>query len=98
MAYMNGLLQTEKELQELINLLRYVDLPFQAGRLLEKEIAKQQIKNNSKHWELLANTWSQANEFDRAIKALQVASKHNQKGALFVQLARIHMAESNSQK
>ena len=93
LAYKKGLLSTEKELLDLVNLHLYIDLPFQAARLLDKQINIGKINNTVKNQELLANAWTQAKEFDRAIKALDRASQLSAKGALYQQLGRIYVEQ-----
>ena len=98
LAYQKGLIQSEKSLLELANLLLYVNSPHQAARLLEKEMRQGRIKSNSKHWELTANAWTIAREFDPAEHALQTASKMNSKGSLYQQLGQIYVEKEQWQK
>ncbi len=95
LAYKKGLINTEKEILELVNLYLYVDLPYKAAQLLQSEINSKRVKGNSKNWELLANAWTQAKEFKKATLALEKASHLNPKGALYQQLGRIYVEQEN---
>jgi len=98
LAYKNGFLSSEKEILELVNLLLYIDLPYQAASLLQQELNKGQLKSTVKRWELLANAWTQAKEFEAAIKALQRASRQDEKGTLYLRLGRIYVEQEYWQK
>ena len=93
LAYKKGFIESEKDLLAMINLLLYIDAPYKAGNILNKELNQGRIKSNSKNWEMLANSWTQAREFDRAISALETASKFHEKGKLYQQLGRIYVEQ-----
>jgi len=71
----------------------YNKQPYQAANLLAKELNSQRVKKNSAHWELLASAWTNAREYKQAITALEKASALNNKGELYLQLARIHVEQ-----
>ncbi len=98
LAYKKGLLNSERELMALINLFAYVGSPYKAGRLLEDSVKNKSIAYNSKNWETLAQIWQQAKEFDKAIGALEKASKLNAKGRLYQQLGQIYIEQEKWQK
>lgn len=98
LAYKKGILESEKDLLAMINLFIYVDAPYKAGSILKKELNRGRIKNNSKNWEMLANSWTQAREFDRAVNALETASKLHEKGTLYQQLGRIYVEQEKWNK
>jgi len=93
LAYKKGYLQTESQILQLFNLYMYNKQPYQAANLLNKELDNQRVKKNSAHWELLANAWSNAREYKQAVTALEQASALNDKGELYLQLARIHVEQ-----
>lgn len=93
LTYKKGLSTTEKEILELVNLYFAIDLPYQAAQLLKSELHNGRVKSNSKNWEMLANAWTQAKEFDYATQALEKASKLNPKGRLYQQLGRIYVEQ-----
>ncbi|MDF1583460.1 MAG: tetratricopeptide repeat protein [Methyloprofundus sp.] len=93
LAYKKGYLQTESEILQLFNLYMYNKQPYQAANLLSQELASQRVKKNSEHWELLASAWSNAREYKQAVTALEKASALNDKGELYLQLARMHVEQ-----
>jgi len=93
LAYKKGYIQTEAQILQLFNLYMYNKQPYQAANLLAKELNSQRVKKNSAHWELLASAWTNAREYKQAIAALEKASALNNKGELYLQLARIHVEQ-----
>ena len=93
LAYIKGFLTSEKEILQLANLLSYIDMPYQSATLLAKELKKRRVTGSSNNWKLLADTWTQAREYDLAVAALQKASSLNAKGQLFQQLGRIYVEQ-----
>ncbi len=93
LAYRKGYLRTEAQILQLFNLYMYNKQPYQAANLLAKELKSQRVKKNSAHWELLASAWTNAREYEQAIAALEKASSLNNKGELYLQLARIHVEQ-----
>jgi tetratricopeptide (TPR) repeat protein len=97
LAYKKDYLQTEAQILQLFNLYMYNKQPYQAANLLTKELNSQRVKKNSAHWELLASAWTNAREYKRAIAALEKASALNNKGELYLQLARIYVEQERWQ-
>ncbi|MDO8844707.1 MAG: tetratricopeptide repeat protein [Methylicorpusculum sp.] len=93
LAYKKGLLNSEKEILDLVNLYLLVGSPYKAGHILAKEINNNRVSNDSKHWELLANTWMQAREYEKALEAFELASKLNGKGDLYLKVGRIYFEQ-----
>ena len=93
LSYKQGFIDTEKGLMELVNLFLYVGSPYRAANLLKEGFDLNKIKRSSKNWETLAHAWAMAKEHDRAISALEQASKLNEKGRLFLQLGQIYVEQ-----
>ena len=93
LAYQKGFISSEKDVLELVNLFLYVGSPYKAAKLLTEGIKYKKIKSNSKNWETLAYAWRMAKEFDSAVKALETASKLNDKGSLYQQLGQIYVEQ-----
>jgi tetratricopeptide (TPR) repeat protein len=93
LAYKKGFITVEKDILELANLFLYVNSPYKAAKTLEKEFSLKKIKHTSKNWEILANAWTMAKEFDHAIEALETASSLNSKGSLYLQLGQIYVEQ-----
>lgn len=98
LAYTKGIMSSEKEILALANLFLYTEAPYKAAQLMDKEIKKNRIKNNSKNWEMLASAWQMAKEFDRAVSALESASKLDDRGRLYQKLGSIHVSQENWSK
>lgn len=95
LAYQKGLLSSGKDLLDLVNLYLYIGSPYKAGKLLNAEINSKRISHSSKHWELLANAWTQAREYDKAIDALKTAAKLSNQGNLYQRIGQIHFAREH---
>ncbi len=93
LAYKKGFVTTETDILELANLFMYVDLPLKAAKVLNQGLNEKKINGNSENWETVANAWTTAKEYDNAIKALENASKLNNRGILFQQLGQIYIQE-----
>lgn len=98
LAYKKGLLASEKEILDLFNLLLYINAPYKAAVLLDKELNAGRVASTAKSREQLANAWTQAREFDRAVSALEAASKLSDKGILYQQLGQIFVEQEKWQQ
>ena len=95
LAYRKGLLTTEQELLDLGQLLRYIGAPYQAAELLQRELRARRIAANAKHWELVANAWTEAHELKRAVAALTRAAEMDAQGRRYEQLGRLHYEQEH---
>ena len=94
LAYNRGLLTQEKDLGRLVQLYLFLDIPYKAGALLQKEIERGRIDGTEKTLGLLATAWIRARELDKAIAALKRAARISNKYSLSLQLARL-LAETS---
>ena len=90
-AYAQGLLTEDNELQRLARSYVFAGLPYQAAIVLDKGLANGQIEADDKAYEFLANSWIQAREFDRALEPLQKAAELAESGNLYVRLGQVRM-------
>lgn len=86
----NGLVETEKDKLHLFKMYTFLDIPFEAGKVLEKGLKDGSIESNFKHWDDLGKTWYSAAEMDRSLAAYQEASKLATDGKVDFQLAYIY--------
>ena len=93
LAYKKGFINSETEILQLFNLFLYNKQPYQAANLLNKELSSKSLKQTAANWELLANAWTSAREYKKAINALEKASLLHEKGELYLQLGRIHVEQ-----
>jgi len=86
LAYQRGLITKSKEIVNIAHLFLFNQAPYKAAHLLEQALNKKQVKQTAKNWELLANAWTLAQESEKAIAALETASKLADTGKLYKQL------------
>jgi tetratricopeptide (TPR) repeat protein len=90
-AYLQGLLTEDKELRRLVRSYLYHDLPYPAAKILEKELAAGNIEADPGAYEMLANSWIGAREYDRSLAPLEKAAELSSDGKLLVRLAQVHL-------
>jgi len=93
LAYKKGFITSEKELLELVNLFLYINAPYKSAHLLEQSITNKKVKYSSTNWESLAHAWTLAKEYERAIKALEIASSLSSRGGLYQRLGQIYVEQ-----
>lgn len=86
--YFAGLLTTEEELMRIVNFYNRFDAPFEAAKMLEKEMNAGRIKPTFEKLELLANLYQVAREYKRAIPVIQRAARERDTGAMYERLGR----------
>lgn len=86
--YLGGILTKEEELMRVVNFYNSFDVPFEAARILEKEMNAGRIERNFKRLELLANLYQVAREHERAIPVIQQAAAINNSGEMYERLGR----------
>jgi tetratricopeptide (TPR) repeat protein len=100
-AYRKGLLyevagdQIEKKILNIVRMNIFVEVPFVAGEILEKEMAAGRIKADEKNLGLLLNAWTQAREFDRAVATIDRLAPMKPDGELFLQKAQLLAEKSD---
>jgi tetratricopeptide (TPR) repeat protein len=90
-AYLQGLLTEDKELRRLARSYLYHDLPYPAAKVLEKGLDEGRIEVNASAFELLANSWIAAREYNRSLGPLRRAAKLSEDGKLSVRLGQVHL-------
>ena len=98
LAYKKGFMTSEKDIVDLSILFLHIGTPYRAAHLLDKAIKQKKIASHSKNWELLAHAWQMAKEFDKAINALEKASKLNSQGRLYQRLGQIYAEQEDWKK
>jgi len=90
-AYVQGYLTDDKELRRLARSYLYHDLPYPAAKVLEKAIEAGAITRDTKAFELLANSWISAREYERSLSPLRTAAELSEDGNLYARLGQVHM-------
>lgn len=93
LAERQGFLTSESEVRNLVQLYLLNDIPYRAALLIESAIARERLANDAANQELLANTWLQARERERAIAPLERAAEMAGDGNLYVRLGQVHVSE-----
>lgn len=91
MAYLQGMLNDDRELTNLAQLYMFNEVPYKAARVLEKGMADGKVKGSAKTYELLANAWLNARERDKAMRPLEKAAAASSKGQLYLRLAQVQI-------
>jgi tetratricopeptide (TPR) repeat protein len=94
LAYQQGLLTEDSELRRLARSYLYHNLPYPAARLLEQGIAAEgvgKIEADAMAYELLANSWLAAREYDKSYEPLKLAADLSDDGDLYIRLGQVHM-------
>ena len=86
--YLAGLLRTEEEIMRVVNFYNQFDVPFQAAKILEKEMNAGRIEKDYEKLELLANLYQVAREFEKAIPVIEEAARMRNSGAMYERLGR----------
>jgi tetratricopeptide (TPR) repeat protein len=89
LAYSQGFLEIDRELRALAQLYLYHSLPYRAALVLEDGFAKEILEPDDSAWEMLANSWLLAREYDRALKPLNTAAELSPKGNLYARLGAV---------
>lgn len=97
-AYHNGLLTDGTKLLNLARMNMYVELPYQAGRIIEKGIADKTIEANQKNLELLLQAWNGAREYDKAGAVIDRLAPMTGDGDLYIQKATVMMEQNEWDK
>lgn len=95
LMYKSRLLNSEKDILDLVNLFIYAGAPYKGGRILQQNFKAGKVRQTAKNWETLANAWQQARESDLALTALNKAAALSGKGQLYLQLAQIYIEKEN---
>jgi len=94
LAYQKGLVTTERKLLNVVRMNMFLDLPYQAGEILEREIAEGRIRADRQNLDLLLGAWSTAREFDKAIGVINRVARMTDSGEYYIEMAKLY-AEKN---
>ena len=85
----------DRELRRLARSYVFAGLPYEAASLLDAGLSDEKIEPSPKVYELLANSWIQAREFDRSMKPLEKAAALSDDGNLYLRLGQVYMARED---
>ncbi|MDH3518944.1 MAG: tetratricopeptide repeat protein [Myxococcales bacterium] len=98
LAYLQGLLDKDKELRRLAELYLYYELPYRAVKVLEKGFEEGKIEEDKKSLELYANALLAAREYETALEPLERAASLAEDGNLYVRLGQVYVTQEEWQK
>jgi tetratricopeptide (TPR) repeat protein len=87
LGYKNDAISKSETLENLARLNLYLEIPYQAATLIEKNIDQGSIENNEKNLRLLLGAWTAAREFDKAIGVIDLLAPLTGEGKLYIQKA-----------
>ena len=90
-AYEQGFLTTDKELVRLARGYLYNDLPHPAAKVLETGLENGIVEPSVGNYELLAQSWIAAREYDKSLVPLRKAAELSENGNLNVRLGQVHL-------
>jgi hypothetical protein len=95
LAERRGYIDEEGEYKNLANLYMYMQIPVKAANLLDRGFTAKQLPGTEKNFEMLANAWIMAREYDKAEVAMARAAAASDKGELFKRLGQIQIENEN---
>lgn len=97
-AYVQGMLNKGTEEVTMAYLYLNGDVPYKAGKVMEKGLKNGTVAKKSKNYEVLGNSWAQAQELKKAIPAMEEAAKSSDTGELYARLGSIYLERDDNKK
>jgi tetratricopeptide (TPR) repeat protein len=80
LAYRRNMLDKQTDLMYLSNLYSNRDVPFKAAAVVQKGLEDGIVKNEKKHWTMVADAWYASDEMEKALYAYEQAGKASTAG------------------
>ncbi len=87
LGYKNNALEKKETLESLARLSLYLEIPYQAAVIMQKNMDAGLVERNEDNLRLLLGAWTSAREFDEAIEVIDVLASMLNDGTLFIQKA-----------
>ncbi|MGI9392422.1 MAG: tetratricopeptide repeat protein [Parvibaculales bacterium] len=87
------MLSKTKEFEILSKLYLYNIVPFEAAIILQREIKAGRVKENQENYELLANSWLMAREWEKASHPMRKAAELSEDGDLYLRLGQTYLRD-----
>lgn len=94
-AHKNKVLKEEKDILQLVRLSLYQGVPYKAAGYLKEALDADIVSKGAKNYEILAESWVQAQELDRALIAFQQAAPLAKDGNLYLRQGQLYLAKEN---
>jgi tetratricopeptide (TPR) repeat protein len=95
LAYQKGLIQDENKLLNLVKMNMFLDIPFEAGAILEAAMESRKVEKTQSNLELLLSAWTSAREFDKAIQVIDLLAPMVESGDYYWQRAQLFNEKAN---
>lgn len=82
MAYKEGHLKEESEINNMASLMIFLKMPYKAAMIIDKEIQAGRVKETKENLELLSQAFYQAREVDMAVQVLERAGNLSNDGEI----------------
>jgi len=90
-AYVQNMLDKGTEQVTMAYLYLNAEVPYKAGKVMEKGLGNKSIDPTSKNYEIAASAWRQAQELDKAIADMEQAAAKSDDGELYARLGNIYL-------
>ncbi|PIE37440.1 MAG: hypothetical protein CSA53_06240 [Gammaproteobacteria bacterium] len=97
-AYVQGMLNKGTEEVTMAYLYLNGDVPYKAAKVMDKGLKRGTVVKKSKNYEILGNSWAQAQELKKAIPAMEEAAKTSDSGELYARLGSIYLEHDKNKK
>jgi tetratricopeptide (TPR) repeat protein len=91
--HIQGMLTTSKELSRMAQLYLYHGVPIKAANILDKGLKDGSIEKTMKNYEMLANAFMHAREWQKSISPLTIAADKSDDGKLYLQLGQSYLQD-----
>ncbi|MFT6274121.1 MAG: hypothetical protein ACJAZ0_000209 [Halioglobus sp.] len=90
-AYIQDMLDKGQEQITMAYLYLNAEVPYKAAKVMDKGLKDESIESKSKNYEILGNSWRQAQEIEKAIPAMELASAKSDAGELYARLGNVYL-------
>ena len=90
-AYVQDMLDKGTEQVTMAYLYLNAEVPYKAGKVMDKGLKDGSIDGKSKNWEIAGSAWRQAQELDKSIPAMEKAAEKSDTGELYARLGNIYL-------
>ena len=94
LAYHKGLMEEEKKILNVVRMNLFLEVPYEAGKVMASAMKSGKVARNKKNLELLLSSWTTAREFDKAIAVIDEISPLVDDGEFYVQKAQLFMEKN----
>ena len=67
------------------------EVPYKAGKVMERGFKDESIEPTSKNYEVAASAWRQAQELEKAVADMEIAASKSDEGELYARLGNIYL-------